>query len=217
VCFIALAGCDKSGSGSGGQSDDKKAKKKAAIGKLPPVGQPQSPVDEGRLVVSVPKDWHVASDSDKYLVRAVRTKNSQWPMVIVTVEEYKKIETVANDNLDDFVDLRREELKKLKPAPKVEPITIQKFNGVSYVRRVKTTGGRVLEKLHLETVVDNRLYRVELQANFGALEGEEKFGYAVAANLKFPKSTSLDEADADSDAASEEDAADKAEDADAKE
>lgn len=201
ACFVAalaVGGCNETKtSDAGSETSESKPKKKKAIGKLPPVEQTLPAVDEGRLVVSVPKDWHVPTNPGKALVRASKSRELKYPIVLVYVEEFKKLDDVSTDNVEDFVDLRTEEFKqqKIKLPEPVEALTAGNFRGAKYLRLVKTTQGSQLEKLCVETVVDNRLYRVELHAYRGALDDNlRKVAYAVAAGLTFPKAAPRGEA-----------------------
>jgi hypothetical protein len=165
-------------------------RKRPTVESLPKLEKTLDPVDDGRLVVTAPKGWHVPSNTGEYLVRISKSRVATLPIILVSGEDFKHLDTVTRDDMEDFVDVRRDALKeaKTKLAEEVEPLVLKSFRGVEYRKRSRNRKtGELRETLFLETVVQKRLYRIELHTQLGTMDEYRSYAYAVAAGLKFPK------------------------------
>jgi hypothetical protein len=119
----------------------------------------------------------------------------------VRVAPFKEFKTITSANLEEFVEARREAIleplrKKAKTgvnvklAGDVQPVNAKSFRGIEYLKKGRTKeakSGAGLDLVYLETVVDSRMYTVEMHALLGDAEKYRPAALAVAANLKFPK------------------------------
>ncbi len=175
------------------------------LGGLPELGDYVSGLDKSRLDVARPEGWVLASRSTGYLVRFLRSDQEQYPMILVTGEDYQGLADVSSDNVDEFA-------QQIKAAESisgpVEPITVGRFVGVSYQKRGKEprSVNRILERLLVVTVVGGRKYGVELRAREGRIDDAKQCLFAVVNGIRF-LGPSADKDDADNPVAKESDSA----------
>lgn len=159
---------------------------------LPKLGPPIAPVDEGRLEVAPPANWHVPPRSRRWLVRFQADPGSPYPMIFGTVEDSDGVFHLTRENLQEFADHVRRELRAdpdtQRLAAGVQPVVIGDFHGTLY-RRWGRSGGRVMERWMLETVANGRHYTLELRSREGLADEYLPHLYAVAARLNFTKGT----------------------------
>ena len=169
------------------QSDGQESKP-LQLSDLPPLADPIGPLDQDRLTVAAPKDWHIPSRDSRWLAHFQLSDRAVYPHIFLTVEDYPAIDNVGKDNVDVFAEKKAAALANdpevstlLDP---VTPIAIGHFNGISYRQRGKAKG-KVIERVFLETVVDGRKYTVELRTLEGDLRRYRPHLQAVAVGLKF--------------------------------
>lgn len=191
---LLAAGC-----GSNSDAEDepvsKKAKKKSET-KIATLAGKLGTFDEGRIEVPLPKGWkdsvnEEAEDNDpnKNLARMSGEGIQRIPGILVKVREYGDFKTLGPPDLRKFVRKRAAEIpaeRNAKGKFDVKPLTLDGFNGAEYAYKLKV-GGKPYERLTLETVVDGRLYTLELTTLNQLREESRPQLYAVAAGLKFPK------------------------------
>jgi len=186
-----FAGCDgpKGGTGSGPGAESLKVRS-IPTAELPELGSAMAPVDEGRLEVAPPADWHVPPRSPRWLARFQADLGSPYPMIFITADDSETTFHVTRDNLDEFAAQVRKELRAdpdtKRLAAGVQPVVVDKFRGTLY-RRWGKSGGRVMERWMLETVANGRRYTLELRSREGLAEEYLPQLYAVAAGMKFSK------------------------------
>lgn len=228
VLSLLVAGC---GTNSDADEDpgDKKAAKKSQEPKIAPLAGKLGTFDEGRIEVPLPKGWkdslneeNSTKDLDKNLARMSGEGSQRIPGILIKVREYGDFKTLGPPDLRKFVRKRAAELPKERNSKgkfDVKQRSLGGFNGAEYAYKLKI-GGKSYERLTLETVVDGRLYTLELTTLNLLREESRPQLYAVATGLKFPKmvnkptrgrgSASEDEETGDeSDAASDEKATDE--------
>lgn len=141
-------------------------------------------LDSGRLDVAPPEGWSLGSRSKGYVVRFLRNDLEQYPMILVTADDYKGPRDISADNVDDFAQRIKEEESVSGP---VEPIVVGRFIGVTYRRRGKEprSVNRILERLLVVTVVAGRKYGVELRTRENRLDDTKKSFFAVVKGIGF--------------------------------
>jgi hypothetical protein len=232
--LLVIAGC---GSISDGEDDagGKKASKKDTI-KIDPLAGKLGVFDDGRIEVPLPKGWSDSineensdKDLDTNLARMARGDVQRLPGIMVRVREYDDFKTLGESDLRKFVRKRNADVPKekgFKNKLDVKPISLRGFHGAEYAYTVRISGNRY-ERLTLETVVDGRLYTLELTTLNALREEARPALYAVATGMKFPKMVDKpssgrdrgdDDKEADGDAAEEKEDEEKTpDDADGKE
>lgn len=159
---------------------------------LPKLGPAIAPIDEGRLEIAPPKNWHVPPRSSKWLARFQAEPGSPYPMIFVTADNSETLFHVTKDNVNELVEQVRKELRAdpdtKRLAEGVQPATVGDFRGVLY-RRWGKSSGWVMERWMLETVVNGRRYTFELRCREGSADAFRPHLFAVASGLKFSKGT----------------------------
>ena len=216
LCFFV--GCDEDGGGnyappssSGGDPEQETGPKIVSSEGLPALAPPMPVQDEGRIIIAGPEDWIRASRSRKYLARFFRTRDSEMPYIIMFLDENDDLpfRTVTTANLEEFSDAMRATVND--SVEQVKPMIIGDRPVVRYVSPGDLRDGTRIERVTLVTLVDGRLYRLELRI----LPGEDAIRfyqpklYAMMAGLRFPRAGVSSEED---DAANESDASDSPED-----
>jgi hypothetical protein len=160
---------------------------------LPPVADYLPPLDGGRIAIAAPKGWSVMSRAEGYLTRFYKVNPSGLPRILITVEEYDSptMKTATASNLGDFMALMDERVAgELIPGVSliepVRPMVLGENPFVRYVRPASLKGAAV-ERQILCTLVDGRLYTIDLQVLAGTLLQTRDDSYAVAAHMRFPK------------------------------
>jgi len=198
--FLACCGLVAAGAGCNRSSDaddetPKKTSKKDDL-KISPLAGKLGTFDEGRIEVPLPKNWKESvneepadNDPNENLGR-MNTGSQRAPGILVKVREYPDFKTLGESDLRKFVRKRADEITKERGFKKkldVKQLNLKGgFNGCVYGYTVNI-GGKKFDRLTVETVVDSRLYTLELFAVKGLREESRPDLYAVAAGLKFPK------------------------------
>jgi hypothetical protein len=202
---LFLAGCGSS-SGKPADSDKPKVEKKKPSKRSMTVGaagKALAAADEGRVVVTMPEGWRDSMPSKPREGLVAQMKESDvypYPTIFVRVSPFKEFTTITSSNLEEFVEARREQLleglrkkaknSNVKLAGDVQPVKAKNFRGIEYLKKGRTKeakGGAGLDLVYLETVVDRRMYTVEMHTLVGDVEKYRPAALTVAANLKFPK------------------------------
>ncbi len=180
-----IVGCGSAASTSGGSGGAS-----AVAKKLPKLDAYFGPVDDGRISqIAPPKGWVTAGRSSKYVCRFLAPEGESYPTIIVTAEDFDRIHNVTPKNVEKFAKLIAAEFKDSESAQRmvITPERVGKFNGVSYVRRGRAKVGSktiVVDRYVLSTVVDGRMYNVELRTR----DDDQKYrghAMAVAAGIKY--------------------------------
>ena len=221
---VFLAGCGSSNDKP--TSDKPRAEKKKPSKremKVGTAGKALAATDEGRVVVTMPEGWRDSMPSKPREGLLAQMKESDiypYPTIFVRVAPIKEFTTITSANLDEFAETRRGQLldamrKKAKSganvklAGDVQPVKAKSFRGIEYLKKGRTKeakGGAGLDLVYLETVVDRRMYTIEMHSLPGPeLDSYRSAALAVAANLKFPKAKIEPDEEAE-EAASEEEA-----------
>lgn len=223
VCFAlapALAGCGSSNKESTKSQNAKATKKVTKRDMTPgPAGKSLAAADDGRIVVTMPEGWRESTPakSQEGLIALMRGDvRFPYPTIYVRVAPVKDFKDITSGNLDEFTDARRETLlegarKKsksgatLKLYGDVQPVKVKSFRGIEYLKLGKTSTAKSaeLELAYIETVVDGRMYTIELHTLRPDLEKYRPAALAVAASLKFPKAKIEPEEDAQAEEAEE--------------
>jgi len=161
------------------------------LGRMPQLGDYMSGLDNGRLDVAPPEGWTLGSRSKGYVVRFLRSDQEQYPMILVTGEDYQGPLDVSSDNVEDFARRIKEEESVGGP---VEPIVVGRFVGVTYRKRGKEprSVNRILERLLVETIVAGRKYGVELRAREGRLDEAKESLFAVVGGIRFSEMPAME-------------------------
>ncbi len=189
--LLAVAGCEQP-AGDPGTPRSAAAPQTLRIDvkSLPKVGSPIAPIDEGRLEVAPPGNWHVPPRDRRWLARFQADPGSPYPMIFVTAEDSDATFHVTRDNLDEFVAQVRKELLADADTQRLvaglQPVEVGSFRGTLY-RRWGKSGTRVMERWMLETVANGRRYTLELRSREGLADEYLPHLYAVASGMKFSK------------------------------
>jgi len=189
VLLAVICGC---GDAPQEKTPDSAEFKTRKIADLPELDEQQGLplLDDGRIEVTPPKGWEIASRrGDKWLARFYRS-GSQYPTIIITAEDYEGTVAVTKENLEEFARQISEALREGagKTVEGVRLVEIGDFLGVTYrkVAIVKRDRTR-MDCVFLETVFDGRKYRFELRTPEGTWEDYEPHLHAVAGGVKFLK------------------------------
>lgn len=155
---------------------------------LPRLGDPMAPLDEGRLEVAPPENWHVPPRRPRWLARFQADSGSPYPVIFVTAEDADAVLHVTRDNLGEFAAAVRNELLAdpgtQRLAADLQPVVVGGFRGTLY-RRWGKSDGRVMERWMLETAANGRRYTLELRSREGLADEYLPHLYAVASGLQF--------------------------------
>lgn len=192
VLVFGAIGCGQPGGGGGGSGPAGAASQVRQIDTegLPKLGSPMAPLDEGRLEVAPPANWHVPPRRSQWLARFQADPGSPYPTIFITAEHSDATFHVTRDNLEQFANTVRNELLAdsgtSRLAAGVQPVEVGGFHGTLY-RRWGKSGTRVMERWMLETVANGRRYTLELRAREGLADEYLPQLYAVASGLEFHK------------------------------
>ncbi|MCO6457885.1 MAG: hypothetical protein J5I93_21485 [Pirellulaceae bacterium] len=194
---LALAGCGAAGTPPANNNPATDEIRRVDAARLP-IGEPMPVLDEGRLVLSGPRDWYRSPQSRKYLVEFYLDKNRQVrvPRIWVTVEEspYDGLTDVDESNVSEFARLvaQRLEADGTELVEQVLPMLIGRTACARYVRQTKfssTERGKTTsitaERQILEVLAGGRLYVVDLHVPIRKMLAYRDAGYAVVASMEF--------------------------------
>lgn len=188
VALIVVAGCGPTPTGTGpsemrGVTIDPKT--------LPELGAHIGPLDDGRVEVAPPADWHVPPRNSKFVIRFQEEVDNTYPTVLIKAEDFRGGPDLSEKNIVDYARQIREQLKTQTTSnawETVRPIKIGSLIGVTYQRMGKAKSGFkeiVLERLIVETIHNKRKYDIELRTRTGTMEEYQPYLYAIAAGMKF--------------------------------
>jgi hypothetical protein len=195
---VWLAGCSGPPPATPKKGDEKKTVENpaAATGmlvveadKLPALAEEGlEGLDEGRLNIRGPVDWHREPRSDRYLAKFVRSEKTPFPQVIITKAEAKDEADLTEENVKQYAEARQVELaKELKKASIVQdfrPIKLPAITGAYHIRKSQIEN-LVVERVIISLVKGGRRYDVEIRSLPANIQEFEKFGQAVANGLEF--------------------------------
>ncbi len=188
VSLSLLAGCG----GEAAKSSSSKPKKVVADVKgLPALASYIPNLDDGRVEIAPPKGWSVPSRSSEHLIRFKSSDKSEYPSIIVTVDDFEDVLDVTKENAAEFTKalaaVFAEEESTAKVAKVMLPIEIGSFGGATYRRKGSARYGLKkisLDRLFVDTVVGGRRYSFELRTRTGSVDEFKAALYAVARGLK---------------------------------
>lgn len=147
------------------------------------------PLDEGRIMVSPPEDWEIASRAaEKRLARFKKFEQFKYPTILITAADYEDTFDVTRQNVAQFAKQIAAKLNTDMLSKAVEPIEIGSLVGVTYQQPARVTGGGpaiILDRVFVETVVSGRKYKLELHTYEGKAKDSEPQLYAVAGGMEF--------------------------------
>lgn len=201
--MLAFAICSGCGGGDSGEKGGDKGKpaaedkpaatssgglKSVDISKLPAVGDPLPPQDDGRVEPAPPQGWKAAPRDNKFVARFSR-KTGELPRIDITaaVSPFPGMEEVTAENAADFAAKMEKAPGKRAMIEGFKPLKIGDRIWSRSVRKVKY-GSYDSQIQSLSTLVGGRLYTVDLIVlgqTADELLAERDYGYAVAANMKF--------------------------------
>lgn len=166
------------------KSDKKKGEKSAAM-KVIPV---PDPLDDGRLGISVPKNWELMARSPKFAARFSYKKG--YPHLYITAAVAPEdVTEITTKNAAEYVP-GLEDWKEKKINLKAE--TIGDYSGVAFRKRARGDS-RDFDSRFFATIQAGRLYVFEIRAEDNAFtEKTSQTLDAVVANAKFGESPSED-------------------------
>jgi hypothetical protein len=148
-------------------------------------------VDQGRLRVAPPVDWHVEPRSKDYVVRFVLYPGLDNPLPRITVESRDGGATAAADAETKLRQLAAMAKAVEESEPLAREIGLLILGDVPCVRYVLPRTFRARERTYrgerevLITVADRRLYTVTLDVYAGQLDDYRADAFAVMAGLQF--------------------------------
>lgn len=171
-------------------AEDGTAIKRVEASKLPPLGNPLPPLDQGRVTnLSPPKGWEPLPRDSKHLAKFAinKTNPNDLPRILVTVEDSADFtDDVTADNVVQFAEQRAGDAsKKFVEPPKALIIGDNAY--ARYVTQAKKAS-RTVERQVLETVFDGRRYAITLEVFSEQLLKNRDLAYAVAAGVQFTAS-----------------------------
>lgn len=188
VPLVVTFGCG----GSTKTSISKKKPETTRTKKLPKLGSLRGPLDNGRLKTAAPKGWFVPSRSSKWIIRFKESRQTKYPTIIITGEDYGQISNVSKKNVKEFAEQIAEVFEEnsdmAKLAKPVTPIEVGRRWGITYGRRAKVKKV-IVDRLFFETVVAGRKYTFELRALKGGVSKYKPYLLAVVGGTTFLKKT----------------------------
>lgn len=212
--LIALCSClSFTGCGGGATNDPQTGTeasegtgvKEVALDKLKPLGDAMPELDNGRIVISPPKEWYTLGRNAAYVAAFSHAKGSQLPLITVKAYDPKVsgFDAVTGDNVVEYAAAVQAALASQygdkvnsNIAEQPKPMKIGENAFARYVKNAKNSQGVALHVQVLETVQGGRAYAVELQVVKGAIVTDRDYAYAVAGGLKFLKGSALPAASA---------------------
>jgi hypothetical protein len=160
---------------------------------LPAVQPMPQALDKGRVEISYPSDWDFLGRDSKYLVRFFSAGRNDPPRILVTVAESsdENFTTIDADNAAAFRAQVKQQVDSnlLEKEELVRPVSMVTLGGRPWIEHCRY--GRIpnkkamIQRLILQTLVNDRLYQVELWVYRGELKQSEKAAYAIAGGMKF--------------------------------
>ena len=195
VPLVVAFGCG----GSTKTSSSKKKSETTRTKKLPALGGPRGPLDDGRLKTAAPKGWFVPSRSSEWIIRFKESRQTSYPTIIITGEDYGQISNVSKENVEEFASqiaagFEKKDVAKL--AKPISPIEVGRQLGIIYGRRAKVKK-MVVDRLFFETVAGGRKYTFELRTLKGGVSKYKPYLLAVVGGTTFLKKADSAEISAD--------------------
>jgi hypothetical protein len=203
LAAILAGGCGPSGDGGGGPPAVQDEFGTTAGGheykiypldKLPEASQVMPALDGGKIEITHPAGWKGLGRSKDYIVGLSKTTTGDPPRIIITAKDLPEqaIGTVTLENFDDFLKLvddhvAGELLEGEKLVEDVRGLLLGDRPYARYVRNIAFSirGKRVPgERQVLRTMVNNRLYTIELQTLPGRIRDTRNDAYSLAAHIK---------------------------------
>lgn len=191
---------------------------KYSLEELSQIGGYLPVLDEGRLQVAPPVDWHMASRSKDYVARFLFDQNRRLALPRITVEvaeaEATDPRNLTKENLVAHVEALTSRIDdKLRQAVQesMRPMMLGDVPCVRYVvPKAFRQGDRTLrgEREVLQTIRDGRVYTVSLDVNASMLLEFRADVYAVVATMKFPLAPEPDAPEPDAEGSTEDDTTD---------
>ena len=209
VCLVVLLVVAFGCGGSTKTSVSKKKSGTTRTKKLPALGGPRGPLDDGRLKTAAPKNWFVPPRSSKWIIRFMESRRASYPTIIITSENYGQISNVSKENVKEFAEKIAavfEEKDVAKLAKPISPIEIGRRWGIIYGRRAKVKKV-IVDRLFFETVAGGRKYTFELRTLKGGVSKYKPYLLAVVGGTTFLKQA--DSAEMSTDTPAEEQPAEK--------
>ncbi len=183
VSFSLVVGC------GGGDTPKQRSVDRRTAAELPKLGEYMVPLHDGRIEVAPPLGWEIGSRKAGYVIWFKRSRDSAYPCILVSAEDYDEPGTVTESTVERFTrrlgTKLREEGKTVKGP---SPILIDSFAGATY-RSMGQTRQKfktlVLERVFVTTAVDGWLYTFELRAPRDEPAETEQAVFAVAAGARF--------------------------------
>ena len=170
-----------------------------------PIGDYLPPLDEDRIEIASPENWHVSDYDRKYLKRFFKTDQNGLPHIRVNVEQrrFGELETVSKDNLEQFAKLVAAEFEQ-RGTKLLEPVISMSIGDTPCARyvmavRLKLGDGKpvMAERQSLLVLNDGRLYTIDLLVLPETLLESRDAAYAVCASFRFFDSSDHTTADSD--------------------
>lgn len=157
---------------------------------LPPLAdEPLPPLDQGRVVLTLPKDWKMQSRSNQYLVLLLKSNDRQYPRIMVTAEDGPE-EGFTPQNIDAQREALQADPKHSKSRQ--GPVRVCKMGGrpgLYYRSKAETSTGTKVDLVTFIGAVDGRRYEIQLRAIRDAddLEDDVLVAAAMADKIAYPK------------------------------
>ena len=140
------------------------------------------PLDDGRVELAPPADWRPLPRSDQYVVRFVKSPARPMPRIVVTREEFECEPTESPETA--ILELRRELLDSDRQwTYEPEPFWMGRRACLVYSTKAVSSGAPV-EIIGVETLLDGRRYRFELQSYPEFQDPSRPALYAAVAGLR---------------------------------
>ncbi len=188
VPAIFMTGCGKpSESTSEPAPSEKKKPVEIPLDSLPPLSGTLPPLDDGRVEIAPPPNWHIPSRSSEYVVRFQITRKRRYPIIAVTGEDYETVFNVSDKGTaETFAQQRSAAMagEGVTLAQKVTPLRVGPHWGIAYMKQGKDKNN-IIDQMIFETVVDGRKYKYEMRMLTGDFEKHKSIFFAVVGRTKF--------------------------------
>jgi hypothetical protein len=150
-------------------------------------------MDEGKLVIAHPPGWKGMGRSKDYIAGITKSNSGGPPQIIITRKDLPEqtLGSVTLDNFGDFLKLVEEQLagELLEKEELLEPVRALLLGNRPYARYVRRVAFNIRgtkisgERQILRTLVNNKLYTIELQTLPAKLGETRNDAYSLAANI----------------------------------
>lgn len=190
---LGLAGCREASRPPAGPSAGSPTVFEYSVSELSALGAYLPPLDEQRVLVAPPRQWHVRPRSEAYLARFARDTRILFPRITVEVMQpgFEELRDVDRDSVVTFAQLvasTLDDTTRQMPPAGVQPLMLGEVPCALHMTRVtlkQADRSHQVDREVLSTLSHGRMYRVVLDVFPGQLDDYRADAFAVMAAMQF--------------------------------